>query len=133
MWIARSRQDRSGNKGDGDSVRHFAAIFFGKYAARHVCGARKRKIEQAQDPGDLVNHIFRYVATGEHPVKAPVHEFVCVETLVRPAIQKGLPVYILGSAVGCWLTNPLTLAVMSVAAHPGIDLRNLANDALWHP
>ena len=132
--VAESGLPRNGRIGkiqrDRNGIGNFAAIFFRKYAAGHIRGTGRSEIKQRHNPGDLVDHIFRVITAGEHPVETPVHKLVGVKTLVRPAIQERWPIYILGGAIGGRPANPLTLTVRSVAAHPGINLRDFAENAV---
>src|SRR5207244_6426218 len=66
---------------------------------------------------------------GKFPEQAPVNEFVWIETVVGPAVEKGFPVDVLRRAIGGHRAQPLTFPMRCVAAHPGLHL----SDSSGHP
>ena len=118
-------------QGDGDRVGDLAAIFFGENSSGHISSRGQRKIEGRHDPGDLVDHVFRAVAAGEFPEQSPVDELESIERAVRTSVQKSAPLDVLRGAIGRNGAHPLALAMRSVTAHPGFDVGDFADCAVF--
>jgi len=65
-----------------------------------------------------MDHIFRDISAGELPEQTPIDELIGVERLRRTAIQECVPIQVVWSAIGGNRADPLSVAVLSVAAHP---------------
>src|ERR1700676_1177921 len=80
-----------------------------------------------------MDHVLGDVAAGEFPEQAPVDEFESVEVARAAAVEESVPIHVLRSAIKRNGADPLRLAVGSVSAHPGFNLRDLADDTVLDP
>ena len=80
---------------------------------------------------NLVHHVFGAVAAGKLPEQPPVDQFERIEGPVGTAVEERAPVNVLRGAVGRHGAHPLALAVRRIAAHPGFNLRDLADPSVF--
>src|SRR6266849_2269356 len=80
-----------------------------------------------------MNHVLGDVSTRKLTEQPPVDKLVCIEWTTGTPIEKRVPAYVVGGAIGRDGTHPLTASVRGVAAHPGFHMRDLPGQSLLDP
>src|SRR5215471_18687904 len=80
-----------------------------------------------------MHHVFRDIAAGKFPEQTPVDELVRIEGTLGATIQECAPIHVLRRAIGGNGSHPLPFSMWSVAAHPGLNLRDLSEQPIPNP